>query len=82
MPSVLEVGPNSSRSSVVSTPTVMRVPRGSSACPVDIPHEYPLAGASSVRAKAEPSITASAPAASALQTSPPLRMPPSVMIGT
>src|SRR3990172_6754452 len=82
VPSVLDVGPSSSRSSVVSTPTVIRVPRGSSAWPVDIPQEWPFASASSVRAKAEPSITASAPAASALQTSPPLRIPPSVITGT
>jgi hypothetical protein len=34
------------------------------------------------RAKAEPIITASAPEASALQMSPPVVMPPSVMMGT
>ena len=33
-------------------------------------------------AKVVPSITASAPLAMALQISPPVRMPPSVMIGT
>jgi hypothetical protein len=33
-------------------------------------------------ANAEPIMTASAPDASALQTSPPVVIPPSVMIGT
>jgi hypothetical protein len=47
-----------------------------------MPQWKPLPGASSARANAEPTITASEPHASALQTSPPFDIPPSVMIGT
>ena len=38
--------------------------------------------ASAARASGEPTMTASAPQARALQTSPPLLIPPSVMMGT
>ena len=41
-----------------------------------------IVAVSSIPQKAEPTMTASEPQASALQTSPPLDMPPSVMIGT
>ena len=41
-----------------------------------------MVGSAFARANALPTITASEPQASALQTSPPLLMPPSVMIGT
>ena len=60
----------------------MRVPRGSESCQVAIPQCIPLAGASSVLAKGLPIITASAPHATDLQTSPPVRIPPSVTIET
>src|SRR5215471_16864746 len=47
-----------------------------------MPQWYPRPGASCALANALPTMTASAPQASALQTSPPLLIPPSVMIGT
>ena len=46
------------------------------------PSGSPGPGASLVRAKAEPTMTPSEPQAMALQMSPPVDMPPSVMIGT
>ena len=60
----------------------MRVPRGSEACGYAMPQWWPRPGASLALAKAEPTMTASEPQASALQMSPPLRIPPSVMMGT
>ena len=47
-----------------------------------MPQLYPLPGASSDCASGVPIITASAPQARALHRSPPVRMPPSVMMGT
>src|SRR6185295_14839834 len=63
-------------------PTLMRVPRGRFAWGVAMPQWFPWPGASCARANALPTITASEPQASALHTSPPLLIPPSVMIGT
>src|SRR6266496_4991467 len=82
LPSSTSAGPNRICSSEPVAPTLMRVPLGRLACGVAIPQWYPQPGASDALAKALPTITASAPQASALQTSPPLLIPPSVMIGT
>ena len=56
-----------------------RVPRGSDGWNVAMPQWKPWPGASYARASGEPIITASAPHAIALATSPPLRMPPSAI---
>src|SRR5436190_18501114 len=82
LPSSTSAGPNRICFSEPVAPTLMRVPRGRLACGVAIPQWYPQPGASCALAKALPTMTASAPHASALQTSPPLLIPPSVMIGT
>ncbi len=47
-----------------------------------MPQWKPWPGASWARASGEPTITASAPHAIALETSPPVRMPPSAMTWT
>src|SRR4030095_14474578 len=82
LPSSTSAGPNRICFSEPVAPTLMRVPLGRLACGVAIPQWYPQPGASDALAKALPTITASAPQASALQTSPPLLIQPSVMIGT
>ena len=61
---------------------VMRVPRGRVGDGAAMPQLKPRPGASTAPANGEPSITASAPEAMALAMSPPVFMPPSVMIGT
>ena len=60
----------------------MRVPRGSVGDGAAMPQFVPLPGASAARASGEPSISRSAPAAIALASSPPRRMPPSATTGT
>src|SRR5229473_139651 len=82
LPSSTSAGPKRICFSDPVVPTLMRVPRGRFACGVAMPQWYPHPGASCALANALPTITASEPQASALQTSPPLLIPPSVMIGT
>ena len=82
VPSDVDDGPNSNSSNLYRTPRSMRVPRGNESCQVAIPQCIPFAGASSVFAKGLPIITASAPQATLLQTSPPVLIPPSVTIDT
>src|SRR5438132_1298637 len=82
LPSSTSAGPKRICFSDPVVPTLMRVPRGRFACGVAMPQWYPHPGASCALANALPTITESAPQASALQTSPPLLIPPSVMIGT
>ena len=81
-PSSSVAGPKRICRKLPVTPTLIRVPRGRLACGVAMPQWFPCPGASSARAKALPIITASAPQAKALQISPPLFIPPSVMMGT
>ena len=73
------LGPKSTCSRLAWVPTLMRVPRGSAGCGLAMPQLKPLPGASWVWANGVPIMTPSAPAAIALQRSPPMRMPPSVM---
>ena len=82
MPSVTWAGPSRIRSSVPIVPTLMRVPRGSVGEGAAIPQFVPRPGASSARASGDPSISTSAPAAIALASSPPRRIPPSATTGT
>src|SRR4029453_17999789 len=82
LPSSTSAGPKRICFNEPVAPTLMRVPRGRLAGGGAMPQWYPLPGASGPLAKALPTMTASAPHASALQTSPPLLIPPSVMIGT
>ena len=70
------------RSSEPTVPTLIRVPRGSVGEGAAMPQFVPRPGASSARASGEPSISASAPAAIALASSPPRRIPPSATTGT
>ena len=56
-----------------------RAPRGSVGWKVAMPQWNPWPGASYARASGEPIMTASAPQAIALATSPPLRIPPSAI---
>ncbi len=63
-------------------PTLIRVPRGRTGDGAAMPQFVPRPGASAARASGEPSITTSAPEASALAMSPPLFMPPSATTGT
>ena len=64
------------------TPTWTRVPRGRMGSGLAMPQLLPCPGASVVCAKGVPIMTASAPAANDLQRSPPVRIPPSVTMGT
>ena len=82
VPSVRRLGPKSTCSRLALRPTLMRVPRGSAGWGLAMPQLKPNPGASFVWAKGVPIMTASAPAAIALQKSPPVRMPPSVMTVT
>ncbi len=59
-----------------------RAPRGSEGWNVAMPQWKPRPGASCARASGEPTMTASAPQAIALETSPPVRMPPSAITWT
>ena len=63
-------------------PAYTRAPRGSVGWKVAMPQWYPRPGASYAPASGEPIITASAPQAIAFATSPPVRIPPSVMTCT
>jgi hypothetical protein len=56
-----------------------RAPRGRVGWKVAMPQWKPRAGASTAEDSGEPSMTASAPQATALAMSPPLDMPPSAI---
>src|SRR5579875_3889328 len=81
-PSSTRAGPKTMSRRVPVVPTAIRVPRGRAAWGVAIPQWYPRPGASSARARSDPSITASAPQAMALAISPPTVIPPSATMGT
>ena len=82
MPSSTRAGPARISSSVALTPTSIRVPRGRFGSEVAMPQLKPLDADSAAPARGEPIMTASAPAAKALQMSAPIRIPPSVMTDT
>ena len=75
-------GADQIRSSGPTVPTLIRVPRGNVGEGAAIPQFVPRPGASAARASGDPSITTSAPAAIALASPPPRRMPPSATTGT
>ena len=79
VPSFSWAGPSRISSIVPSCLVETRVPRGSEGWKVAIPQWKPRPGASLARASGEPIITESAPQAIALETSPPVRMPPSAI---
>ena len=81
-PSGTRDGPSRISSSVPTVPTRTRSPRGSSAWCASEPQWKPRPGASVARASGEPIITASAPQAIALATSPDRPTPPSAMTCT
>ena len=72
MPSLRDVGPKSTRSSVVWTPTVMRGRAAARRAAWPCPSGGRGRALPRCAAKMEPSMTASAPAAMALQRSPDL----------
>src|SRR5205807_4698048 len=82
VPSSTRAGPARISRSVAFTPTSIRVPRGRLGSGVAMPQLNPLEADSSAPARGDPTITASAPHAKALQTSAPIRMPPSVITAT
>src|SRR6202043_2389542 len=82
LPSSTCAGPKRISRSVPLMPVRMRVPRGRLGSGVAMPQWLPCPAASAADAKIEPIMTASAPLAKALATSPPRRIPPSVMIAT
>src|SRR6059058_1730569 len=81
-PSSTRAGPSRISRSVAFVPTWMRVPRGRFGSGVAMPQLKPFDADSSAPASGVPIMTASAPAANALHTSAPIRMPPSVMTAT
>ena len=82
VPSSTRAGPSRISRSVALVPIWIRVPRGRFGSGVAMPQLKPLDADSSEPASGVPIITASAPEANALQTSAPMRMPPSVMTAT
>src|SRR5438094_8995321 len=82
LPSSTSAGPNRLCFSEPVEPTLIRVPRGRFACGVPIPQRYPQAGPSSASPDALPPLTASAPQANDVQASPPLLIPPPLLVGT
>src|SRR6476646_44289 len=81
-PSSTRAGPSRISLRVALVPTWMRVPRGRLGSGVAMPQLKPFDADSSAPARGVPIMTASAPEANALQTSAPMRMPPSVMTAT
>jgi hypothetical protein len=82
LPSLTGAGPSRISLRVPRGEVRTRVPRGRSGWKVAMPQWWPRPGASTARDSGEPTITASAPQAIALATSPPVRMPPSAITWT
>ena len=82
VPSATREGPNRISSRVPTVPISTRWPRGSDGWCASAPQWKPRPGASVARANGEPTITASAPQATAFAMSPDLPIEPSAMTWT
>src|SRR6202011_364292 len=82
LPSSTCAGPKRISFNAPLTPVRIRVPRGRLGSGVAMPQWLPCPAASAAAAQMDPIITASAPLANAFATSPPSRIPPSVMMAT